>query len=73
MDKLNKYTVFYNTGHTEIIKGTSFDHAKCKHQIYEVASANILMWLDGDVRDKYKWNDDKKRWLSKPILVKTLN
>ena len=72
MNKLNKYTVFYNTGKSEIISGTSYDHAKCKHGIYSAASENIDMYLDGDMRDKYKWNDTTRRWLAKPKLIKTI-
>lgn len=63
-----KFTIFYNTGYSEVIEGTTIVNAKLKHKIYAKAEESIVMYQDGNVRAKYKWNGDIKSWQAKPIL-----
>lgn len=62
-----KFTIFYNTGQSEVIDGINYDKALAKHGIYNKAQANIMFYVDGNAKTKYKWDNKSRTWKARLI------
>ena len=58
----NKFSVFWLTGRSELLKGSSISSA-FNNAGYSAGALRALdFYAIGDVRDKWEWDKKEKRW-----------
>jgi len=63
---MKTYTLFWLTGKTEIVKGTDPASAMNNAGIGAGALRALDFWANGDERDLWLWDKDKRSWTKKP-------
>lgn len=62
---MNTYTIFWLTGDTQIIKGDKPHEAMNNAGIGAGALRAMDFYTEGDQRDKWEWDAEKRTWLKK--------
>jgi hypothetical protein len=59
---INKYTLFWQTGNTEIIHGKNINHALNKSGYDKNSVGSLDFFKEGNVTHLYKFNKVHHRW-----------
>lgn len=68
MKKEKTFTIFWLTGETQIVRGCDAASAMNNAGIGHGAIRAMDFYSDGDKREKYQWNKEKRTWENKEIL-----
>lgn len=60
---MNKYSIFFITGHSEVINGDSYQGALSHEGLS--TSQSIDFYEEGDTTENWEWNLDKSEWNKK--------
>lgn len=61
-DKKKAFTLYWRTGHREVIYGTSIDNAFI-YAGYGNGAVRALDWYDNGYTETHTWNKDSKVWV----------
>lgn len=62
---MKKYTLFWLTGDTQIVKGDKPHEAMNNAGIGAGALRALGFYMEGDQRDNWEWDKENRNWLKK--------